>query len=392
MIATLSAPQTFDGRFSDARSAASREVRVRIDQGAVIIERGDGGKALHWPLARIETAEPITASAGDVLIQEPARAGGTLFVMGPEFARELARLAPHLTARSRRWQGLRPFVYVALTLAAIAALVHITDFSPARSLARLLPHGTRVALGKEVIRSSTGGRAVCENPKGKDALAVLAKRLSDASGGKTAFRVTVADVDVINAFAAPGEQIVILRKLLETADSADEVAGVLAHEMGHGLELHPESGIVRAVGLIAITEFIFGGNGGTIGNIGLYLTQLGYSRQAEREADARAVGILKSAQISNRGIIDFFKRMSKMDGAPKDADATATGSALDMLRTHPSTAERLAMFAAQPAYPTTPALTSEQWRALKGICGQGVSTPEKSEKSAPRAPVPQRDI
>jgi beta-barrel assembly-enhancing protease len=392
MIATVSAPQVFDGRFSEARSAASRDVQVHFDRGAVVIERGDVGAALRWPLDQIETAEPITASSGDVLVQEPARAGGTLFVVGAEFASELARRAPHLTAGARRWQGLRPFVYVTAVIAAIAGLVYVTDFSPARSIARLLPHGTRVALGREVVRQSTGGRAVCEEPAGKSALAVLAKRLSDASGGKTAFKVTVADVDVINAFAAPGEQIVILRKLLETADSADEVAGVLAHEMGHGLELHPESGIVRAVGLIAITEFIFGGNGGTIGNIGLYLTQLGYSRQAEREADARAVGILKSAQISNRGIIDFFKRMSKMEGVVKDAAGKAAGSALDMLRTHPSTAERLAMFEAQPAYATTPALSDEEWRALKGICGHRGSTQEKFEKPVPRAPVPQRDI
>ena len=113
---------------------------------------------------------------------------------------------------------------------------------------------------------------------------------------------------VVNAFALPGEQIVVLRGLIEEADSPDEVAGVIAHEMGHGLELHPETGIVKALGMSAAVLLIFG-DSSSIGNWGAHLLQLSYTRSAEREADVHALRILKAADISPKGISDFFKRL-----------------------------------------------------------------------------------
>ena len=109
--------------------------------------------------------------------------------------------------------------------------------------------------------------------------------------------------------AAPGGQIILTRGLVQTAGSPDEVAGVLAHELGHALELHPETGIVRAMGLAAATQLIFAGSAGTVSNVGMVLTQLRYTRIAEREADAHAVRMLKGAGISAKGFGDFFERL-----------------------------------------------------------------------------------
>lgn len=378
---TAELPRVFDGRFSDGRTAVSHDVRVTFDGELLVLSHANGGGQLRWPLKDLEIAEHMTAKTRDVMLHEPGRKGGTLYVADAGFVRELSRHAAHLTARSRRWQGLRPFVWVAGIAGAIAVLVYVTNFSPARSLAKLMPHGARATLGKEVVRSMSGGRRVCTQAAGKAALETLAKRLSEAAGRKVEFNVSVVDADVVNAFAAPGEQIVIMRKLIETADSPDEVAGVLAHEMGHGLELHPETGIIRAVGLMAATEFILGGSGGSLANIGLYLAQLGYSRQAEREADLQAITVLKRGGIATQGIMDFFKRTGKMPGEDAKPSKSAE-EALDMLRTHPSTAERLALFASQPMYPATPALTDGEWQALRSIC--------KTTAAAPPPPAPAR--
>ena len=378
---TAGLPRIFGGRFSDGRTAVSHDVAVMFDGDLLVISNANGMAQLRWPLKGLEIAEHLTSRSSDVMLHEPGRKGGTLYVADAVFIRDLAAKAAHLTARSRRWQGVRPFIWVMGIAAAVAALVYITDFSPARSLAKLMPREARVTLGREVVRSMSGGRRVCTQAAGKAALETLAKRLSEAAGRKADFAVSVVDADVVNAFAAPGEQIVIMRKLLETSDSPDEVAGVLAHEMGHGLDLHPETGIIRSVGLMAATEFILGGTGGSLANIGLYLAQLGYSRQAERQADLHAIAILKRSGISTQGIMNFFKRMARMSGEERDAKSRKSADeALDMLRTHPSTAERLALFASQQAYPATPALTDSEWQALKSIC--------KTTSEAPAAPAP----
>ncbi len=377
----------FDGRFSDGRTAASRPVRVRLSGNSLIIEPGAGAPPLTWPLLAIETAEPLTPGAVDVLIHEPGRTGASVFIAEGTFVRTLAVRAPHLTARVQRWRYARPLLIVTAIVAAIVALFTLTNFSPARSVAGLLPHDARVAIGRQVIRSM--GAPTCEGADGKAALGMLAKRLSEASGSGKAFNIAVLDSPVVNAFAAPGEEIVIMRRLIDRAESADEIAGVLAHEMGHGIELHPETGIVRAVGLMAITEFILGGTGGTLGNLGLYLTQLGYSRQAEREADNHALTILKSAGISPRGVTDFFRRMGRAETPKPDAKTASSGSPMEILSSHPSTAERIARFEGQPSYPTTPALSPEQWRSLRSICGSPRPSPQAKPASPATKPQPQ---
>ena len=98
----------------------------------------------------------------------------------------------------------------------------------------------------------------------------------------------VIDWPLLNAFAAPGEQIVLTHGIISKAESADEIAGVLAHEMGHGIEMHPESGLVRAIGMMAAIDLMLGGSGGTLANFGALLAQLSYTRDAERVAAGRA--------------------------------------------------------------------------------------------------------
>lgn len=386
------ATASFDGRYSDGRTAVSHQVKVAIDGKDLVIN--GAGPSLRWPLRGLEPAEYLSRRSKDVMLHEPGRKGGTLYVADPRFVAQLAASAPSVTAWSRRWMGWGTFFWLAGITAAIAAMVYITDFSPARSVAQLMPHDTRAMLGKEVIRSMSGGRRVCSAPAGKAALETLAKRLSDATGrASSSFNVQVVDSEVMNAFAAPGEQIVILRKLLETAGSPDEVAGVLAHEMGHGLELHPESGIVRAIGLMAITEIMLGGTGGGLANIGLQLTQLGYTRQAERQADAHAIAILKRAGIATQGMMDFFRRVAKMSGEDAAARGKSIGPAMDILRTHPRVAERMATFEAQPKYPATPALTAQDWQALRSICSTTADQPPPARPAQPgKKPGPGRDI
>jgi predicted Zn-dependent protease len=178
---------------------------------------------------------------------------------------------------------------------------------------------------------------------------------------------------------------------------------VLGHEIGHTLELHPEAGLVRAMGLSAAAQLIFAGTTGTATNIGLLLTQMRYTRIAEREADAHAVRILKNAGIAAKGFGDFFERIDpKPATPPSDKNATQKTSlgarifTSEILRTHPLTQERLALARAQPAYPATPALSDDDWRALREMCGAPVIlAPRPAPKPrpttatpAPPAPVP----
>ncbi|MBX9925170.1 MAG: M48 family metallopeptidase [Hyphomicrobiaceae bacterium] len=411
---------TVTGRFSDGRSAASETVNVALMQGHLVIERAAGIGRLAWPLTVIETGEPVTRRSVDVLIHEPGRAGATLFVANPDFVKALGAAAPHVTGAATRWKAAQPFVVVAACVALLIAGLAAIDFSPARTVAGLIPQPTRALLGKQVLRSMVPAGQVCDNAAGVAVLAKLTETLSTAAGGKRSFSVTVSGSPVVNAFAAPGEQIVLMNGAIQQASSPDEVAGILAHEMGHGIELHPEAGIVRTVGLAVAAELMLGGTGGgSLGNIGVMLANLGYSRTAEREADRHALSILKAARISPEGLGKFFERMERRErpasgdnpgsggnkgGKTRDGD-TSSGDipGFDLLRTHPSNVERLKEIkAAIGTYSAIPALDAADWAALRSICGEGKSPlpapsdkrqrPEKSPLPGPPGDRSPRDI
>jgi predicted Zn-dependent protease len=358
----------WQGRLSDGKSALASPVDVELCERGVAIRPfgGGGGEPLVWPYGALETATPLGKGATDALISYRHQPGATLFVHGADFAAGLARFAPHLTTRAQRMAHATPWLWAAAAVALIAAGVWALQLSPSTALARLIPDKTRVALGKQVVRSMAGERKVCEAAAGKAALGRLVARLSEAAGGAKPFKVVVVDWGMLNAFAAPGEQIVLTRGLVNKAASPDEVAGVLAHEMGHGLELHPEAGLVRAIGMSAAADLVMGGGAGTIGNIGVLLAQLSYTRAAEREADAHAFRILKAAAIAPKGIADFFRRVQKIEGG---GDSGKGFSGIDAFRTHPQTEERARQAENQPPYPATPALNAADWQALREICG-----------------------
>jgi beta-barrel assembly-enhancing protease len=370
---TASATVAYYGRFSDGQSAQARDATVRLGLSGVEIEFATPHQRIVWPYATLKSGEPIRTHAIDVLLTTTSMPGASLFVPNPDFARNLRLSASHLTARAERWRHARPWVFGSAAVVGLIALVTAAGWSPIRSVAGFLPDSWRTRLGTHAVDSMTEGHRRCASPNGLAALTRLTERLSKASGTDKKFKVAVYDWSLLNAFAVPGDQIVMTKGLIEKAATPDEVAGVLAHEMGHGLELHPETGIIRAIGLAAAVELMMGGSGGTLANMGLVLAQLGYTRTAEHEADLQALELLKNAGIANRGLGDFFKRVEKIED---ENSVTKRIKDFNILRTHPPTAERERLVRAQKDYPATPSLDEASWQDLKRICSVTADVPK----------------
>jgi predicted Zn-dependent protease len=315
---------------------------------------------LTWAYAELAAASPVRSGTSEILLRHVGDPDATLFVSDREFVAALVARAPRLTSRAQRWRVARPLLAGCAALVVLVAALWFLDVSPARGLARLMPDEVRQSLGRQVVMSMSQGRGTCQMPEGQAALERLISRLSPGTGA-TRFTVSVIDWSQLNAFAAPGEQIVLTRGLLDQAKSPDEVAGVLAHEMGHGLELHPEAGIIRAIGISTAAEIVLGGSSSALANIGVLLMQLGYTRAAEHQADVHALRILEQAKVSPRGIADFFRRIDERDGPIGN---------VSILSTHPQSAERARLAESRATYPTTQALSDADWDALRSICGE----------------------
>jgi predicted Zn-dependent protease len=376
-MSTHSDATRFSGALSDGRSAGARPVEVSLGDNGLELRSDDGLPVGLWPYELLRSGVPLRANAADVLLSLLPDGSQTLFVADPAFAGLLLARAPALSAARQRWRGLRPGMVAVGAVLAIAAGTWFLELDPAHAVARSMPQKSREVLGRNVVAALTRDYKACETPASRAVLDRLTGRLgAAASGGPMQVRVMLLDWRLVNAFAMPGGQIILTRGLVQTAGSPDEVAGVLAHELGHALELHPETGLVRAMGLAAAAQLIFAGSAGTVSNVGLVLTQLRYTRIAEREADVHALRMLKGAGISAKGFGDFFERL---EGKRPAAEAGKSIPNLELISTHPATAERIAMVRAQPAYPATPALSAEDWKALREACGPVAPRPAETD-------------
>ncbi|HVZ04254.1 M48 family metallopeptidase [Hyphomicrobium sp.] len=354
----------------------SHDGTASLGLSGIEIDLGPGEPKRVWHYAGLHASEPVRPNAIDVLLTSRDEPGASLFVQGHDFAARLREFAPHLSYRSVRGRRLGQFLLLATMLAVLILVGFAAGWSPIKSVAKTLPENWRQRLGNAARESMTAPHKQCVDADGVTALTHLTERLAKNAPPGTAFNVRVYDWDLMNAFAVPGGQIVLTKGLLEKAETADEVAGVLGHEMGHGIELHPETAILRGIGLATAVQVMLGGGaGGGLANVGLMLAQLGYSRDAERQADQRALELLKEAGIAPKGLGNFFVRVMKMEAQDPSG---GNSDAFTWLHTHPPVTERVALVRRQTDYPATPALDVQSWQELKAIC-KTTAAPEKTE-------------
>ena len=358
---------TWTAQFSDGQTARSWPARVHLDDRGIIIDRGSGSDQLVWPYGALTTATPLSPGANEAVINYTHMPDAQLFVKDEEFVASLRSHARHLTTAATRWRWARPIIAVAVVIVLIFGFIWVLDLKPARTLAGWLPDSSRQAVGRNVIAAFTAQHKVCTDPDGRAALDKLMARLLSGVAGAERYTITVVDWRLVNAFAAPGGQMIATRGLLATTKAPEEFAGVLAHEIGHGIELHPEAGLIRAVGLSALVELLTGGSSGTLSNLSATILQNSYVRRDERAADQQALRLLQRAGIKQSGLADFFERIGNKPG--KKAQSSTLG-AFDLLRTHPYPKERADLVRATATYAATPALSAADWRALRGICSK----------------------
>lgn len=159
------------------------------------------------------------------------------------------------------------------------------------------------------------------------------------------WRFTVLNSPVVNAFALPGGYVYITRGLLALANNEAEVAGVLAHEIGHVTARHGAARQSRAtgIGLLGALAGILTGSsvivqlGQQIG--GMYVAS--YSRDQEYEADQLGVRYLGLAGYPREAMADFLKRMEAQTRYMAALTGNSAGGSFDFFASHPQTADRV---------------------------------------------------
>jgi predicted Zn-dependent protease len=296
--------------------------------------------------------------------------GRTLYLKSPDLIIAFRRAAPpeltvHLdrTAQQVRRARQRHRALWTVGLATMTALVLAfwfgTDLMVEWAVKRI-PVEWEAEVGSVAYRQMLSGQTVLKEQAAVAAVEEMTGRLtSHIADNPYKFKVSVVQNDVVNAFALPGGYVVVFTGLIQKADSAEEVAGVLSHEISHVLERHGMERIIKQLGLAAVVTVMLGDQRGLVGlaqQLGMELVTLKFSREQETEADLSGLRLLHNAHIASDGMITFFNRLSEQDK-----------HGIELFSTHPMSAaraERLKRAAASLPVPSPEPFTFE-WTEVR---------------------------
>ncbi|WP_417211652.1 M48 family metallopeptidase [Antarctobacter sp.] len=370
--------QKTEAHFFDGLTAGRHEVHVALsdDRQAMLITGDSLAEPLRWSLMDLRALSDTShkgrltltrhAETDDEAPRDPAR----LVLHDPELIAWMHRTRPGLFRRDlHKGTWRKVFLYSGGALVAAGLMLFVILPAMANTLAQIIPVEREIAFGKVVtsqmerVLGRTDKKSLrCEDPAGRAALITMLARLTDNREMEYQISAQVFDHAMVNAFAAPGGQVVILRGLLESAQSPDEVAGVLAHEIGHVESRDATRHALRTAGSAGLLTMLIGDftGGAAIALVGEQLITAAYTRDAEAAADLFALDMLASANVDATGFARFFDELGDLQGIEIPA----------YLSTHPVTAERAeqARGFAQTQSGTRPILNKAEWQALRAIC------------------------
>lgn len=362
-------PHDWKGVYLDGRTAARQTAVVALlpDALSIVI---DQGRSFSWPYREIRVTQGRYAGE-HVRLEHGGPIPEVLLVPDPAFFASLIRAAPGLASGihdpSRRTNRMLWTALAAAAAVGIAVAVFRWGLPAFATLvAARVPISWEVRLGETVVDHLVPADERCDDPILQRRLDEIVATLVATSPSPYTLRIHVADDDTLNAFAAPGGTIVILRGLLKRTTRPEELAGVLAHEIQHITQRHSTRAILHHASAGVLVAALTGDVSGLTAfgldaarNLGV----LRYGRENETAADEAGMEMILAAGIDPSGMIAFYDLLAQ--------EGLKLPGPLNYLATHPATDERLATIrrlAAEAAAPTVSLGTTEEWATVTTRC------------------------
>jgi predicted Zn-dependent protease len=241
----------------------------------------------------------------------------------------------------------------AMAVAPVASIAY-SGASKAATASRPINDSEEYYVGRAVAARVLARYKVDQNPK----LTKYVNEVGDTVARKSTrpnpyrgYHFAVLDTPEINAFACPGGIIFVTKGLIQTCQNEDQLAAVLAHEVGHvahkdginSISKARWSQVWTAMGVEAVRQYGGPAGGlvslfeGSIDDVFKTIVVDGYSRKAEEAADAASVKTLARAGYDPHAMVAILTIM----------EAKGKGKTSGIFETHPPTAERLALVKAE---------------------------------------------
>lgn len=320
--------------YHDGRTSQPRPVRVRVTDGLVHVE--DDATATAFPLAAVQ----LEPRLGDLSRRLDLPGGGSC-QMPPDFELPMAGDAP---ARMERWVNELEVRWTWAAAAAVGVLALLWGGvvygvpAAAKVVAQRMSPVVEQQMGRQAL-ASLDRIALKQStlpPERRAALMVRFGELTHAAHVDSEYTLEFRTSPAVgpNAFALPGGVVVLLDELVKVAANDDEIAAVLAHEIGHLQERHTMRHVLQTSAAGVLVAAVIGdvlSVSSYAAALPAFLLNARYSRAFELEADQSAFVLLDRTGVDRAHFVRFLTRLEKTQGGT---------SMPGWLSTHPGAAER----------------------------------------------------
>jgi hypothetical protein len=360
------------GIFFDGATSARHMVSVELERAALLVRAAEGHLLARWPYGELEH---LSAHEGMLRLGRVGSATlARLEVHDPALAAAIDEMAATVDRSGATERRGRTKV-IGWSIAAVVSFVLFGVYGVPALADRLTPYvpiGAELRLGEAVdaqirpmLDTGTKGKPFecggAETEKeGAAALERLGGRMQAAAALALPIKLKVLRKSDTNAIALPGGHIYVFEGLINRTENADELAGVIAHEIGHVANRDGTRAVLQGAGLSFLFGMVLGDfvGGGAVVLAARTLLQSSYSREVERRADAFGVQLMDKLGGDPRALGAILIRI---DGSSHPG--------LKLLLDHPDTKDRLAAInAAQRPNSMKVLVTPAEWAAIKRIC------------------------
>ena len=342
----------FAGALFDGKSARKHPVDIELTPREIIL-KNPGHEPIHWLYPNLRwaanTTNPFYIEQGEI----NSEGMETLVVEDPDFYNSISKIAPDSFFAAGKKAETNWKIYVAGLLVLIFSAYIFIKVVPAFLAGRIIdriPVEWEVTLGQSILKMFP-----LEQKPNQKILAVLQDTvalLEPSVEGNQPYdlRIYIWSEKEVNALALPGGAMLISQGLLNEAESPEELAGVIAHEIQHVLLRHSTRGIICNLTQSMLLALFVGDVNATmekVVNLVSTLETLGLSREMEVEADRKGMELILAANIDPHGMIRIFEKLTQNESSQEEEIKNKAVSRkkdtefFSYFSTHPSSKNRL---------------------------------------------------
>ena len=373
----------FTGVFFDGRSSQKHRVDIELTPQEIILKE-PGHEPIRWAYPHLRwAAETSPFHIEHHVADKIGEHLETLVVEDRDFYASVLKIAPESFAATGKGPSFNWKLYSAgmliLVFFAYVFIKTVPSFL-ADQMVDKIPVEWEVTVGQSILKMLPVAQK--PDPEVRKVLQDTVDLLEQSVKGDQPYdlKVYILPVKQVNALALPGGPIVIFEGLLSKAESPEELAGVIAHEIQHILLRHSTRGILRNMAESMLVAVLLGDMNSVMEgviNLAGELETLGLSREMETEADQKGMELILAANIDPHGMIRIFEKLMREESPQKELPEEKPISEDNDIEfsfyfsTHPSGRNRLAQLEKQmESYENriwTPLFPGLDWNDIKPV-------------------------